>query len=558
MISSDDSRLTLGRFLDDIAERYGDRRAIFFEGRILTFAELAADSRALSRALVGAGVVKGTRVAVLMSNRPEFIVCAFAIARVGGVLVPVNTFANVEERDFILRHSDTSVLLLQSTLLKHAYVDELRAAHPELDRGVPGRLRIPELPCLRRVVALDATETSGGIESWADLLAYGEDVSNELVDAICAEVEPADDGVIIYTSGTTADPKGVLHAQRSPVLQGYRFADILLYDPDDRVYTAYPFFWGAGLAMSIAGTLAAGASLLLEQTFDPGSALEVMEAQRATALHAWAHQQSAIAEHPSAASRDLSMLAKVESSGPMGKLLGVEKDVYGVGSSYGLSETFTLSSMLPANTPAPIRRATHGRPLPGMTIRIVDPESGEPLPTGAAGEIAVKGVTFMRGYYKTLPETFLDENGFYRTQDSGSLDAEGYLHWSGRLSNVIKTGGANVSPVEIERCVAGCPGVHDGIALGIPHPKLGEVIVLGVTPNEGATVVPEDVRDYLRGKLSSYKVPRCVLVFREEELSYTGTQKVQVAPVREIVVSRLERERAVIAGHQYGVADPAS
>ena len=557
MIDSDSPRLTFGRFLEDTARRHNGRRAVYFAGgaegetREILYEELYAEARQLGRALIGAGVVKGARVAVLLSNRPEFIVSAYAIGMVGGVLVPINTFANRQELAYILRHSDSSLLLMQPALLKHRYLEDLLDAYAEIREGVPGRLRVPALPQLRRVVSLGIDAPRGGVESWASLLEQADDVSDELLDAACAEVEPADDGVIIYTSGSTADPKGVLHSQRSGVLQGCRFAELLCNEPDDRVYTAYPFFWGAGIAMSIGGTLAAGACLLLEETFEPGSALGVIESQRATALHAWVHQQSALAEHDSAAGRDLSAMRKVEGSGPIAKLAGIEKDEYGVGSSYGLSETFTLSSMLPADTSADIRHAAHGKPLPGMRICIVDPESGEPVASGESGEIAVKGVTFMKGYYKVLPETYLDANGFFRTQDAGSFDDEGYLHWTGRLSNMIKTGRANVSPVEIERALDNCPGVHNGIAVGIPHPLLGEVIVLCVTPTEGATIDPAAVRSFLRGQLSAYKIPKHVFVYSDDDLSFTGSQKVQVAPLRKLVTERLAREGIEIDGHRY-------
>ena len=551
MQASDSPRLTFGRFLEDTVRRHRGRRAVFFEGRDILYEELEADARCLARALIGAGVVKGTRVAVLMSNRPEFIVSAFAVGMVGAVLVPVSTFANGEERDYILRHSDASVLLMQPALLKHRYLDDLQGAHPGIREGRPGRLRVPALPQLRRVVVLGEDGVRGGVEDWPGLLEQGEDISEELLDAVGSEVEPPDDAVLIYTSGSTANPKGVLHAQRSGVLQGYRFADMLRYEPADCIYTAYPFFWGAGIAMSICGTLAAGARLLLEENFEPGAALDVIESQGCTALHAWVHQQSALAEHPSAPGRDLSALRKVEGSGSMAKLVGMKRDEYGFGSSYGLSETFTLSSMNPADAPARLRHSNHGKPLPGITLRIVDSESGEPLPTGESGEIAVKGVTFMKGYYKVTPETYLDAAGFFRTQDAGALDEEGYLHWSGRLSNLIKTGGANVSPIEIERALDNCPGVHNGIAVGIPHPRLGEVVVLCVTPTEGALLDTDEIRTFLRGKLSSYKVPRCVLVYSDADLSFTGNQKVQVAPLRKMVLERLEHEGVEIDGHHF-------
>ena len=546
-----DPRLTLGRFLADIAANHRDRIAIPFEGRTTSYRELERESRLLARALIGAGVVKGARVAVQMSNRPEWIVSCFAVGMVGGVLVPVNTFATRTELEYILRHSDASLLLMQPALLKHTYLEDLLADHAAIVRGTPGRLRCVELPNLRRVACLGIEEPRGGVETWGQLLGHEQGVSDALLDAVCAEVEPADDAVLIYTSGTTSLPKGVLHTHRAAVLQAWRFADFMCFEADDRLYTTYPFFWTAGIAMSLGGTFAAGGRLLLQEAFEPGAALDLIESERASAVHAWPHQQKALCEHPSAPDRDLSALRKIDSSSPLAGLAGIEKDEYGTGASYGASETFTISSGIRADAPLALRRSTHGKPWPGNVFRIVDPHTGEEIAVGEEGEIALKGATFMRGYYKLPPECYLDEDGFFRSQDSGSIDAEGYLHWSGRLSNIIKQGGANVSPIEIESALGAHPGVKLGVAVGIEHPTLGEAIVLCVVPTEGAHVDESEIRAFLKERLAAYKLPRKVLAFRAGELSYTGNQKVQVGPLREAALARLQTEEIEIDGHRY-------
>jgi acyl-CoA synthetase (AMP-forming)/AMP-acid ligase II len=543
-VALDSPRLTLGRFLEDVAAAGGDRCAIRFEGRSLGYAALEREVRRLSRALVGAGVVKGARVAVQMANRPEWVVAAFAVGRIGGVLVPVNTFAAPAERDHVLRHSDASLLLLQPALLKRRFRDELLADHPELGSGTPGRLRCPALPQLRRVACL-------GDASWDELLRLGDDVPDALVDALCAQVEPSDDALVIYTSGTTALPKGVVHRHRAPVLQSWRFAEILRLGPEDRLWTTYPFFWTAGICMSLGATLAAGATLVLQESFEPAAALDAIEAERATTVHAWPHQHKALGDEPSLARRDFSALRKIEITSPLAAQAGVRDDVYGTGASYGLSETFTVASMLPADAPAELRRRTHGPPLPGMEYRIVDPERGAPLPPGAPGEIAVRGVTLMRGYAKVLPELVLDADGWFRTQDGGSLDEAGHLHWTGRLSNLVKTGGANVSPVEIEQALARFEPLRVALAVGVPHPTLGEALVLCAVASEGAAPTEDAVRGFLRERLAAYKLPRRVLFFRPDELSYTGNQKIQVGPLREKALARLREEGAVIEGHPY-------
>ena len=556
-LQPDSSRFTLPRFLEDIAERYGDRVAIRGEYSEITFRDLDESARRLAGGMLAAGVVKGARVAILMGNRPEWAIATFAASLVGAVVVPVNTFAKPDELDHILRHSDASVLLLQTSLLKHAFLTDLVTRHPELASGSPGSLRCRALPQLRRVVAfgLDPDENPGpGIERWEGWMRAGDDIPGEMLDEISKEIDPSDDALIIYTSGTTALPKGVLHLQRAPVIQAYRFAEDMALSPDDVVWSAYPFFWTAGIAMALGACLAAGAPLVIEEVFDPGTALRRIEAVKATTVQAWPHQEKAMAEHPSVGERDLSSVRKVEFANPLAKVVGLEKDDWGTYGSYGCSETFTICSSLPSWASAEQRSATSGKPLPGMTIRIVDPESGELLSQGEKGEIAVKGATFMRGYYKVEPELTVDENGFFRTQDGGHIDEQGFLHWSGRLSNLIKTGGANVSPLEIDAVACERDDVRVAMAVGIPHPTLGEAIILCVVPAAGQSPDADDLRGFLKGRLSAYKLPKRILFFTADELSYTGNQKIQLAPLRDAAQKRLEAEEAEVDGHVYRVS----
>jgi acyl-CoA synthetase (AMP-forming)/AMP-acid ligase II len=546
----DESRLTLAAFIRDATARHAPKVALRFEGKSITFAQLGREVVRAARGLVGAGVVKGARVGVWMANRPEWVIASFAAARVGAVLVPVNTFASAEERDYILRHGDVSLLLMQPGLLRHDYLGDLLRDHPELSRGTPGRLRIPALPALRRVLCLGLDAPRGAIEPWSELERLGADVSEELVDALSDEVTPSDEGVIIYTSGTTAHPKGVLHMTRAPVINSYRFAELMALTPADRSVTAQPFFWTAGMCHSLGSHLAAGATLIIEETFDPGRALQLAADEKATMVIAWPHQEKAMAEHPLARQLDLSSLKKLEFDMPLARVVGLEKNEWGIYGSFGMSETFTFASAYGA-WESPERRKTNGPPLPGMSIKIVDPETGAELGPEQRGEVAVKGVTFMRGYYKVDPEEYLDADGYFHTRDGGSLTRAGELKWTGRLSNMIKTGGANVSPLEIETALAGCPGVSVGVAVGIPHPTLGEVVVLAAVPAPGERVDEETVRAHLRERLSAYKVPRRVFAFGRTDLDFTGTQKVQVEPLREKILARLREERAEISGHTY-------
>ncbi len=551
-LQPDPDRYTLPRFLEDVVDRHAARPALRFAGSELSYGELEREVRRAARALVAAGVVKGSRVAVLMANRPEWAIATFAASMTGAVVVPVSTFATVAEREHVLRHSDASVVLLQPELLKRRFLDELVAAYPELRAAAPGRLRCPALPQLRRVVTLGSEPVARGIDTWDGLLSSAAEVSEDLLDAIVAEITPADDALIIYTSGTTDRPKGILHAHRGPVIQSWRFAELMGLTAEDRVWTVQPFFWTAGMAMSLGATWAAGGCLLLQEVFEPAAALELIEAERATAVHAWPHQEKSMAEHPHAGDHDLSSVRRIEFSSPLAPVVGLERDLWGMHASYGLSETFTLASALPADTPAARRAGSSGSALPGVELRIVDPATGAALGVERHGEIAVKGLTLMRGYYKLEPELYIGEDGFFRTGDGGRIDAEGELHWTGRLSNLIKTGGANVSPLEIEAALSGYPGVKACCALGIPHPTLGEIVVLCVILVAGAKLTLEQIQTFLCGKLAGYKVPKVMLEFADREVQYTGNQKIQTAPLRAAALERLERDQVTIEGHRYG------
>jgi len=543
-LQPDPARYTLPRFLDDVAERHGPRVALRFEGQSVTYADLRAEARGIAKGLVARGVGKGTRVAVLIANRPEWVTAVFGAALTGAVVVPVNTFATPDELDYVLRHSDAAWLLLQPKVARHAFLGDLRARHPEIASARPGAIRSKALPQLRGIEALGP--------GWGALHAAGAEVSDALLDAISAEIHPADDALVIYTSGTTARPKGVVHRQRTPVIQGWRFAELMGFTPDDRVYTAYPLFWTAGIAMALGATLAAGATLVLHEIFEPGKALALAAKERATSLQVWPHQAKAMAEHPDALLSDLSSVRKIEFGSPLAKLAGLEKDEWGIYASYGMSETFTLATALPADAPPERRKGTNGPALPGTELRIVDPHTGTVLPPGEKGEIAVRGLPLMSGYAKVEPELYLDADGFFHTQDGGHLDAAGELHWTGRLSNLIKTGGANVSPLEIEERAGRFAGVRSAHAVGVPHPTLGEAIVLCVVPTEGAAVDVPGLEAFLREALSAYKLPRAIFVLRPDEVSYTGSQKVQVDPLRERAQAKLREGGITIAGYGYG------
>jgi acyl-CoA synthetase (AMP-forming)/AMP-acid ligase II len=289
--------------------------------------------------------------------------------------------------------------------------------------------------------------------------------------------------------------------------------------------------------MVLGGTLSAGACLVCQDAFEPGGALELMERERVTTVHSFPHPEARMVDHPDARRRDLSSLRRLSPVSQLRKLVDIPDMSWGPQAAFGLSETFTIATSIPSDSPLELRRTTHGVALPGMEIRIVDPITGAPRLPGQEGEIAVRGVTMMRGYYKVSPEECFDDEGWFRTQDAGYLDEQGYLHWAGRLSGVIKTAGANVAPAEVEAALQAWGRLKIVAVVGLPHPTLGEAVVLCAVPD--GEVTGDEVTAHLRTVLAPYKVPRRILFFDDDEITYTGSEKVRVRDLRRLAARRV-------------------
>jgi len=537
--------LTFGGFIADCARRHGEREAIVSHDRRITYLGLEVEVRQFAKALLAAGVAKGATVALMMGNRPEFVIAAFGAGSIGAVVVPVSTFASAEERDYVLRHSDATVLVTQPSLLKHRFVDELFGSHPELAGRPAGQLRSAAFPFLKRIVSRELSPRDE-VDSWGYLLDRADDVPDEILDAAMAQVHPRDAGIIIYTSGTSAHPKAVLHANGTPIIQSWRWADALGLTPDDTVLSRFPYFWSGGFAMTLGGPLAAGARVLTAESFTPDVVLDLIERERVTVLQAMPQTYSEIVEHEGFGTRDLSSLSMAVGAEPLIAALP-DRPWRAQANGYGLTETFTFCTWA---DPEEVReeyagefRTVHGRPLPGIDLRIVDNDTGEPLPQGELGEIAVKGATFMLGYHKAYAEEYLDRNGYFRTGDTGYLDETGMLHWGGRLSNMIKTAGANVSPVEIESKLSLWGRLKVAAVVPIPHPLLDEAVVLCAVPHHDDAVGPVDIVAHLKTVLASYKVPKRVLLVDESDLTHTSSgEKLKTTDLKRLAAGLIAAE----------------
>lgn len=538
--------LTLGGYLKEVVNRFGSSEAAVLHGsdsvERWSYDDLWSQSVAVARALLACGVGKGEHVGVLMTNRLEFLSSVFGIALAGGVATTMSTFSTPAELKVLIQKSACSIILFERNILRKDFAAILSELEPQLVSVAAGELRSLTFPFLRRAVMVDGECGLGAIEKWSDFLAHGHSISPALVDAVAATVMPADPGVLFFSSGSTGTPKGILSAHRGVCLQLWRWRKWLGLETGVRSWSANGFFWSGNFAIGIGGTLSAGGSLVLQKTFQPEAALTLMEAERVSYLFAWPHQWAQLTEAKNWLDVDLSALRYVDTNSPIARHPSVKTDYVEPAHSYGNTETFTLSTAFPANTPKHVADSSHGKALAGNTIKIVEPLTGALLPRGQSGEIAVKGPTLMLGYIGVPLDEILDDDGFFRTGDGGHIDDQDRLHWKGRLNDIIKTGGANVSPIEIDTVIAKCPGVKVTQTVGVPDELLGELVVACIVPQEGFALAAEDVRNFAKQQLASYKVPRKVLFFDESELNMTGSAKVKTTELRALAARRLEKE----------------
>jgi fatty-acyl-CoA synthase len=535
--------LTLPGFLREVTQEYGEREALVFHNADgvtrWTYAQLWERAIEVARALRRGGLGKDARVGVLITNRPEWLAAVFGTSLAGGVAVTLSTFSTPSELDYLIRASAVSALLFERRVVSKDFAAVLAELEPEIGTARPGALESARYPFLRRLAVLG--EPVPGIEAWDEFLASGHGEPRELIEATAAGVLPGDAAVLFFSSGSTSKPKGVLSAHRAVCIQLWRFRRMYGFSPDDHVrgWTANGFFWSGNFTMVLGSTLASGGALVLQSTFDAAEALELMQAERVSFPFAWPHQWAQLEGAPNWGRVDLSSVRFADFKTPIAHHPTVSGEWHEPGHAYGNTETFTITTGYPANTPPEVHADSFGVALPGVTLKITDPFTGGVVARGEAGEISVKGPTLMLGYIGTPLDETLDSEGFFPTGDGGYLDDAGRLYWQGRLTDIIKTGGANVSPREVDEALIAHSGVKVAQTVGVPHQTLGEVVVSCVVPHDEVILDTEQLLAFLRQRLASYKVPRHVLFFCEDEVAVTGNAKIKTGALRELAAKRL-------------------
>ena len=488
----------------------------------MTFAEADTASLELADALLASGVGKGTRVGILFPNCAQWLICWLAAARIGALTVPLSTFAPGGELARLLRHTDVQVLLMGRAIAERDLVGRITDALPGLNGGGPA-IAEPTVPYLRRIHVWPGSE-----RAWASPWPSRAESAAPLACSAEEEVRPADDLVVVTTSGTTALPKSVVHTHGSLVRHAYILARHRGVNSTDRIYSPMPFFWVGGLTMVVLQALSTGAAILAQDVFEAGSTLALLERERATFISCWAQASQAMADHPDFVKRDLSSVR----GGTMLEALPPDRRPSEAGLTpnlLGMTETGGPHTMVEVpDTPLPPElRGSFGIPLPGVVQhRIVDTALGVEAPAGQEGEIQVRGQIVMNGIYKQERHEVFGPDGWYPTGDRGWFDEGGHLHFTGRANTLIKTAGSNVSPAEVESVLDSMPEVLHSFVVALPHPVRGQVVGAVVVPSNGARLSVESVVAHARRNLSTFKVPTVVRLIAEDDLPMLPTGKI--------------------------------
>ena len=503
----------------------------------LSYGELDQRSAALAAALVAAGAGKGTRIALLAPDGILWATTFLAATRIGALLVAVSTLATAPEMAHILRHSDTQILIGVRRFLRHDYAERLETAFPGLKAHRGGPLYVADAPYLRSVWLDDADGLDWASPHTAllDLPAPGADIITEME----TEVAPSDDAVIIYTSGSSSLPKAVVHTQRTAAHHSMALARYFKMSSADRLMPLLPAFWVGGLTMLLE-VLGTGGTLVYPMSPATDDVVAATIELRVGRINSWGPQTEKIRAALTAGGVDPDTITGLSPHrGPDGAILPFSHtaNMLGMTESFGPHSAETIGELLPEE-----RFGASGRATSDYERRIVDPETGEVLGVGQSGELQLRRGGLMRGFYKTDPDRVFTADGFYPTGDTARLDADGYLYFEGRRSDMMKTGGVNVSRMEVEAALRKVPGVALPIVLPLPDPAAGQIVVAAVVPTESHALTEEALKTALREHVAAYKIPRRILVIAEGEVQWTPSNKIKVGEMAKLIAERIDHD----------------
>ncbi|WP_224957397.1 AMP-binding protein [Geomonas subterranea] len=548
---SKEINLTVGALLDDIAGKYPDNDALVYVERGLRYSyrEFNERCRLVAKGLLRMGVKKGDHLAIWAYNVPEWVTLQFATAKIGAVLVTVNTSYKSAELEYLLKQSDSSMLFLVQGFKDTNYVETLESVVPELPAAPPGKLASAALPCLKQVVFIGEGAPQGMI-NFEHIVEMGREVSDAELAAVQGTLSVHDVINMQYTSGTTGFPKGVMLTHHNVVNNGFNIGECMRFTEKDRLCIPVPFFHCFGCVLAVMACVTHGTTMVPVEIFDPLKVLQAIEQERCTAVHGVPTMFIAELEHPRFAEFDLTSLRTGIMAGsncPIEVMRRVIRDMHAseITIAYGQTESSPVITQTRTDDPIELKVATVGRVLPNVELKIVDIETGAELPPGKQGELCTRGYLVMKGYYKMPEETAkaIDGDGWLHTGDLAVMDENGYCKITGRIKNMIIRGGENIYPREIEEFLYTHPKISDIQVYGVPDRKYGEQVMAAVVLKQGSEMTEEEVKEYCRGRIANYKIPKYVRFVDSYPMTASG--KIQKFKLREMAIRELQLEENV-------------
>ena len=547
---SETLHFTMGGLIEEMARRFPDNDCLVYPDRNLRYSYREFDQRCdrIARGLLKLGVKKGDHLAIWATNVPEWVVLQFATAKIGAVLVTINTSYRTAELEYILRQSDATTLFLVAGFKDTDYVETLYQVVPELKTATAGRVQSAVLPRLENVVFLGAG-TPSGLLPYGELERLGSTISDAELAAVKATLDEHEVINMQYTSGTTGFPKGVMLTHHNIVNNGFNIGECMKFTEKDRLCIPVPFFHCFGCVLANLACVTHGATMVPVETFNPEQVLQTVAAERCTALHGVPTMFIAELEHPSFRRYDLSSLRTGIMAGapcPAEVMKRVIRDMHAseITIAYGQTESSPVITQTRTDDPIELRVATVGRALPNVEVKIVDIETGASLPPGKQGELCTRGYLVMKGYYQMPEETAraIDLDGWLHTGDLAVMDENGYCKITGRIKNMIIRGGENIYPREIEEFLYTHPKVADVQVYGVPDRKYGEQVMAAIKLKEGVACSEEEIRDFCKGRIANYKIPFYVKFVDEYPMTASG--KIQKFKLRDMAIRDLSLEDA--------------
>ena len=553
-----DPHSTIGDMLDRQAAGYAEREALVNAetGERYTYAEFRDEVDQVARGLMALGIGRGHHVGIWSTNYTEWVLTQFATSKIGAVMVNVNPAYRTHELAYVLEQSEANALILIGRFRNSDYVGMVNEVVPELKDSNPGELRSSRFPYLRNVIHIPphdgkaGAETPAGMWAWREVVARNAEISPDQLAVRQAECRPDDPINIQYTSGTTGNPKGAMLTHHNLVSNALYVGDCIELTEADRLCIPVPFYHCFGCVMGNLGCITHGSTIVIPaEHFDALKTLRALEQERCTALYGVPTMFIAQLDHPDFDSFDVSSLRTGIMAGSPCPIEVMRQVIDRMGAhqmtiAYGQTEHSPVITQTLVSDSIERRVSTVGAVLPGVEARIVDPESGKVLGPGVQGELQARSSMVMRGYYN-MPEATdaaIDSEGWLHTGDLAEVDEDGYYKITGRLKDMIIRGGENVYPREIEEFLYTHPKVSDVQVIGVPDERYGEEVMAWVMLKPGESAEPEEIREFCRGRIAHFKVPRYVKVTEEFPMTVTG--KIQKFRMREMAVEELSLQAA--------------